>query len=170
MISTLQDRMERKKWMTTEEILDCIALAQSLPGVIACNMACFVGFKKKGLLGAIISDIAMVLPSFIIIVIVAAFLDTFEDNIYINGALMGIRAAATGLILFTTIKMAKQRMEMAPKRDKLFYALMMLLSFIVIAVFAISVVVVILSSIIVGIIYIKFMNDKLGEVKSDDLP
>ena len=98
MIPIMQEKIcDERKWMTEEEILDCIAVSQSLPGVIAINMATYVGYYKKGLKGALVSTAGVLLPSFIIIILVVSLLRTIDENPYVQGALEGIKAAATGL-------------------------------------------------------------------------
>lgn len=155
MIATLQDRLEKKGWLNNEEILDCIVVSQSLPGVIAVNMSVYVGYRLKGFFGALISVIGMILPSFVIIVLIAMFLDRFEENPYITGALVGIRAAATGLILNVALRMMKTALtnKKLSRRDLVFTVIMLALSFGVITFFNISVVWMIIFSIIAGMIY-----------------
>lgn len=99
--------VNEKKWFTAEEAIDVISVCQSLPGVIAINMATYVGFKRKGLLGSLVSTVGVVLPSFIIIILVAKGLSAFGDNPYVMGALGGLRAAAMGLVLIAVYSIAK---------------------------------------------------------------
>lgn len=111
MIPLLQDIVVNKKcWLTEDEAIDCIAVSQGLPGVIAINMATYIGFKKRGVLGALSATLGVVLPSLIIIIIVAEFLRNAGDNSYVEGALVGIKAAATGLIAYSALKVGKKVM------------------------------------------------------------
>lgn len=72
MIPILSDIMVKdKKWFTEDEMIDIIAICQGLPGVIAINMATYVGFKKRKLLGSFVATLGVILPSFVIIVIIA---------------------------------------------------------------------------------------------------
>jgi chromate transporter len=96
--------VDKKKWMTEEEIVDCIAVSQGLPGVIAINMATYIGHQKKGIGGAIAATIGVILPSLITIIAVVELLRGIGDNRYVNGALTGIKAAATGLIAYSAYK------------------------------------------------------------------
>ena len=155
MIGLLEDRMNRRGWLTSEEVLDCIAVAQTLPGVIAVNMSVYVGYKMKGLRGALISVLGMVLPSFVIIIMIAVFMDNFGDNPYISGALRGIRAATLGLILATAVRLAKQTFGKVKgsRSDSAFSILLFALSFLCISVMGIDAVWVILAGIILGIGY-----------------
>ncbi len=88
--------------------MDCIAVSQGLPGVIAINMATYIGQTKKGILGAIVATIGVILPSFIIIILVIKVLAGIGENRYINRALAGIKAAATGLIAYSAYKVGRQ--------------------------------------------------------------
>ena len=76
--------VEKNHWITEEELIDCYAVGQCTPGIIAINTATYVGFKKKGVLGGIFSTLGMVTPSLVIITILAASLSTILDNPYVK--------------------------------------------------------------------------------------
>lgn len=100
MIPILRESMVNdKKWFSEEEMVDILAICQSLPGVIAVNMATYVGFKKKGLLGSLVATIGVILPSFVMIIMLAKGLSYIADSPYVLGALAGLRAAAVGLVV-----------------------------------------------------------------------
>lgn len=99
---------EKKRWMKEEEVVDCIAVSQGLPGVIAINMATYIGHYKKGIMGSIFATIGVILPSFVIIILVVELLKGIGENPYVNGALVGIKSAATGLIIYSAYKIGKQ--------------------------------------------------------------
>lgn len=139
--------VDQKKWMTEEEAVDCIAVSQGLPGVIAINMATFIGQKKKGFLGAVAATAGIILPSFIIIILVVKLLHGLGDNTYVNGALVGIKAAATGLIAFSAYKVGKQVLKNA------FSWVLAIVSFGLIAYFSINAVWAILGGIVIGLVY-----------------
>ena len=82
---------KKKQWVTEEEILDYYAIGQCTPGIIAVNVSTFVGYKRKGILGAIFSTLGMISPSLIIISILAMFLQQFLDNKYVAHAVGGIK-------------------------------------------------------------------------------
>lgn len=140
---------DRKKWMTPEETVDCIAVAQSLPGVIAINMATYVGHRKKGALGAVVATTGIMLPSLISIILVIEVLKWIGDNKYINGALTGIRAAATGLIAYSAYSVGKKVLK------DTFGWVVAAAAFILITFLDISVVYVVVGSIIAGLIMYK---------------
>ena len=100
MIPLLQHSLtEDKKWFSTEEIVDIIAVCQSLPGVIAINMATYVGSSQGGILGALIATLAVVLPAFLIIVLVTAILRRFISNRYFQAILSGMKPCIIGIIM-----------------------------------------------------------------------
>ena len=106
MLPLLQNTLiEEKKWFTREEFVDIVAVCQSLPGVVAVNMATYVGYKKKGLIGSIISTLGVIIPSFIIITIIATFISSLGDNGIMMGAMAGLRAAALGMVAVALIQL-----------------------------------------------------------------
>lgn len=109
MLPLLQHSMTvEKKWFDEDEFVDIIAVCQSLPGVVAINMATFVGYKKKGLAGSIVSTFGVVMPSFVMILLIATFITNIGDNVYLNGAMAGLRAAALGLICVSVIQLSSK--------------------------------------------------------------
>jgi chromate transporter len=99
--------VERKKWIEREEYLDMIALAQSAPGPIAVNTSVFVGYKVGGALGVLATTLGSVLPSFLIILIIASFFVGIKDNVFVEKAFKGIRPAVVALIAAPVINMSK---------------------------------------------------------------
>ncbi len=109
MLPMLQKELvENKKWTTNEELIDYYAIGQCTPGVIAVNVATFIGFKKKGVPGAIFATLGMVTPSLIIVGTIAAFISGFQDYEVVQWAFSGIRAAVVALILSSMWKIAKK--------------------------------------------------------------
>jgi chromate transporter len=90
--------VEKKKWSTNEEIIDCFAIGQCTPGVIAVNTATFIGYKKKGVTGGIVSTIGVVLPSLITITIITMFFKQFQHYKVVQYAFGGIRVGVIALI------------------------------------------------------------------------
>lgn len=155
MIGLLEERMTRRGWLDSEEILDCIAVTQTLPGVIAVNMSLYVGYRLKGIKGALVSVFGMVLPPFVIIILIAMFMENFGDNRYIQGALKGIRIATLGLIMSAAAKLAGKTFDKVKgsKADSAFSILLFLVSFLLISFMGIDAVWVILGGMILGICY-----------------
>ncbi len=100
--------VEKKDWITEDELLDCYAIGQCTPGIIAVNTATYVGYKKAGIMGGIFSTLGMVTPSLVIITLVAACLEQFMDNIWLQHALMGVRGIVCALMLNTVLNLAKK--------------------------------------------------------------
>ncbi|MEG1869302.1 MAG: chromate transporter [Oscillospiraceae bacterium] len=96
-----------KKWISQDEMLDMIAIAEATPGVLAVNCATFVGCRVGGFWGALCATIGVVLPSFIIILIVSIFLMQFRENIWVAYAFTGIRAAVVVLMVGAVKKLSK---------------------------------------------------------------
>ena len=109
MISLIENScVEKKGWITHDDMMNVTVIAESTPGPIAINCATFVGYKQKGLIGAIAATIGMVLPSFSIIFLISMFLDNFLEIAWIAHAFMGVKIAVGILILDAAIKMIRK--------------------------------------------------------------
>ena len=100
--------VEKKQWISEEDLLDCYAIGQCTPGIIAVNTATYVGYKRRGVIGGIFSTLGMVTPSLLIITSIALFLEQFMDNKWLGHALMGVRAVVCALMLNTVVTLAKK--------------------------------------------------------------
>ena len=100
--------VEKKRWITHDEMMNVTVIAESTPGPIAINCATFVGYKQKGLPGAVVATVGMVLPSFCIIFLISRFLDNFLEIGWIAHAFLGIRIAVGILILDAAVKMIRK--------------------------------------------------------------
>lgn len=105
--------VEKNGWVTEEELLDYYAVGQCTPGIIAVNVSTFVGFRKKGIPGAIFSTLGMISPSLIIVSILAFFLEQFMSNQIVAHAVGGIKVVVCALMLQTVITMAKKNLVSA---------------------------------------------------------
>lgn len=109
MLPMLRYELEEKKhWVTEDELLDYYAIGQCTPGIIAVNVATFVGFKRKGIPGAIFSTLGMISPSLIIVSILAMFLDQFMSSRIVAHAIAGVKVVVCALMLNTVITLAKK--------------------------------------------------------------
>ena len=114
MIAIIEDNcVEKKKWITHDEMMNVTVIAESTPGPIAINCATFVGYKVAGMLGAVFATFGVVLPSFVIILIISFFLDNFLEIPLIANAFAGIKVAVGILIVNAGINMFK-KMEKNP--------------------------------------------------------
>ena len=99
---------EKKQWISEDELIDYVAIAQITPGIIAVNCATFVGNKRKGIPGGVVSTLGVVTPSIIIITFIAAVLTNFADNVWVAHAFAGIRIAVCVLIVNAVISFLKK--------------------------------------------------------------
>jgi len=99
--------VEEKAWVSEKELLDLIAVAQSCPGIFAVNISIFIGLKKLGNKGALISAIGTCLPSFLCILAIALVFQQFRENVYVEHFFRGIRPAVVALIALPVFRMAK---------------------------------------------------------------
>lgn len=106
MISLLQDELVAHGWLTKEMLMNFIAVAESTPGPIAVNVATFVGSSQAGVLGALLATLGVVLPSFFIILVIAAIMHNLLKFKGVQAVLGGIRPSIVGLVLGTAITMA----------------------------------------------------------------
>ena len=102
-----EEVVNNKGWLSKEEFVDILIVSQSLPGALAVNTSIFLGYKISGILGAITALMAVILPSFFIILIIAIFFMQFRNNYYINAAFQGITAAVPMLVLVGAISLSK---------------------------------------------------------------
>lgn len=106
-----RDFVERRGWINESDIVDIFAVAQSLPGVVAINTSVLVGYRIARLPGAIIAAVGSTLPSLLVLSLVTVVYDAFVTNPYVGGALIGIRAAVTGILLTTVLKLAYKPLQ-----------------------------------------------------------
>lgn len=133
MLPLIQETVVNKyKWMEEEEMIDCIAICQSLPGVIAINVATYVGYRKSGLKGSISATLGVITPSLLIIIAAVLLLDSVGGNAYIQGTFIAVKAASCALILYAAINMGKKVLK-----RKLDWAIA-IVAFVMIAVFGVT--------------------------------
>lgn len=102
-----EEIVNRRKWISREEFLDLLAVAQAIPGVFAVNMSINIGYKLRRTRGAVTCALGCVLPSFLIILAIALFFHSFSDNNTVQSVFKGIRPAVVALIAAPCIKMAR---------------------------------------------------------------
>ena len=107
MLPLIEQEMTSRGWISQEDIQDIIVLAQSAPGILAINMAIFTGHKIKGLAGSIVAAVGAVLPSLVIILLIAMFFTEFKDNDIVRRIFQAVRPAAVALILVPAVRMAQ---------------------------------------------------------------
>lgn len=147
MIPLIQkETVETNKWLSDDDILEIIAIAESTPGPIAINSATFVGYKVCGFWGSFFATLGVVLPSFIIILIISYILREFQNIKAVKYAFNGIRAGVLALLIKAIISMYKK------VQKNLVSYIVMAFSFIIVAFFDINVLFVIIGCALIGLI------------------
>ena len=167
MISLIEDScVEKKQWITHDEMLNVTVIAESTPGPIAINCATFVGYKQKGLIGAVAATIGIVLPSFCIIFLISMFLDNFLEIAWIAHAFMGVRIAVGILILDAAIKMIKKMQKKPIQRTIMICAFVSMLVINIFALRVSSITLMLIAAVIsLAIFLIRRNTGKAGAVK-----
>lgn len=160
MIPLIQKEVcDKHKWLSDEDILDIIAIAESTPGPIAINAATFVGYRTAGIFGAAFSTLGIVLPSFVIITIIATVLNEFSDIKAVQYAFVGIRAGVLALILKALWSMYKQ----CPKN--IFSYIVAGVAFILAVFTGINAIFIIIACAVAGLVYSLIIGKKAREDK-----
>ena len=158
MIPLIQKEVcENKKWLTDDDILEIVAIAESTPGPIAINSATFVGYRTAGFLGALCATLGVVLPSFLIITIISMVLREFSSYKAVRYAFFGIRAGVLALIIKALISMYK-------KCPKNFFSYFIAAAAFIFAAFTdINAVFIIIGCALAGLIYFLTAANKVKE-------
>lgn len=106
MLPLIQEQVVARGWMDTESVVNFVAIAESTPGPFAVNMATFVGSKMGGVLGAICATVGIVLPSFVIILIVAGIYEAFRKSTVVSGCMRGLKSAVIALLAGAVVSVA----------------------------------------------------------------
>lgn len=168
MIAVIEKELvQRKKWITDEELLDMIAVAESTPGVIAVNSATFVGYKLKGFLGALLATLAVVLPSFIVISLISLVFEWFLGFELVQFAFKGANAAVAILILNAALKLFKKCEKGLYTYITLTLSIVLGLIFII---FNVSTIFIIILGLVIGIVYYIILDNinKRQELKAKE--
>lgn len=156
-----KELIEKKQWLTEEELIDYYAVGQSTPGIIAVNVATFVGYKRAGILGGIFGTLGIISPSLVIIMILANLINSISDYPIVQKALTGINVAVAALLTSVIINFAKKTIK------NVWNAIFMLISFLLIFALKVPSFIVILFGLATGII-LTFIHKK-KETKTDDI-
>ena len=109
MLSDIEDNcVEKKKWITHDDMMNLTVIAESTPGPIVINCATFIGYRQAGVIGSIAATIGIVLPSFVVILIISGFLDNFLKIQVVKSAFFGIKCAVGVLIISAAVTMIKK--------------------------------------------------------------
>lgn len=153
-----RELINNKHWITEEDLLDYYAIGQSTPGIVAVNVATFVGFRQAGIIGGIFATLGMVTPSLLIIMILAGLINSISDYPYVQKALSGINVAVAALLTSVVVKFAKKTIK------KIIHALYMLCAFSLVFFFKVPPVWIILAALTAGVV-ISLVKIKKEEKK-----
>ena len=153
--------IEKRKWITDEELIDYYAVGQSTPGIVAVNVATFVGYKQMGIVGGIFATLGMVTPSLIIIMILAGIINSINDFPIIQKALKGINVAVAALLTSTIINFMKKTIK------KFTNAIFMMISFLLVFVFKLPSFWIILFALLIGVVLTYKEKKKVAAVEED---
>ena len=158
MIPLIQkEAVEKHKWVTDDDILEIIAIAESTPGPIAINAATFVGYRTCGVLGSVMATLGVVLPSFVIILLLSFVLQQFQQVAAVRYAFEGIRAGVLALLVKALWTLYKK----SPKGWPAY--VVMAGSFILTAIFDINVLFVIIGCAVFGLISSRMLERRAGK-------
>ncbi len=141
-----KELIEKRHWITDDELLDYYAVGQSTPGIVAVNVSTFVGYKQLGILGGIIATFGMVTPSLVIIMLLANFINSIDDYPIVQKALKGINVAVTALLTSVVVNFSKKTIK------NIFNAICMIISFVIVFFLKIQSFYIILAALLIGTI------------------
>jgi len=155
MIPLIEDEFVRKKkYIDAHEMSNILALSQSIPGAISVNSSIIIGYRKKGILGALAAIFGLALPSIILLTLIAFLYKQFSENVYIFAALRGIRACVVALIFSALVRLSK------PVEKNIFTGALFVLSFLAAMVFDIKTVYIILAGVVIGLLSNVFKKER----------
>lgn len=146
MVSYIEDEFVRKRsWITEEDMVNMVALSSSVPGVISVNCSILVGYKLQKLRGALLAVLGVILPSIIIITVLTFVYEAVHENVYIAGALRGVRAAVVALLVSAFLRFTK------PFRKDAISIAVMIAAFCLSFILGINVIFLLLGAIVFGV-------------------
>ncbi|MDD3154480.1 MAG: chromate transporter [Victivallaceae bacterium] len=149
--------VDKRKFLSEEEMLDVVAVTQSVPGIIAVNMAVLTGYRAAGIAGAFAAAAGAAVPPFAAIVLVAAFFAGLGGNRAVDGMFLGVRSAVTALIFLAAIKLYRQTIKTK------FSFLVAVTAFVLLGIFRVDAVSVILGAGVVGVVWMLLCRRKQKE-------
>ena len=156
MIPLIEREIVAKQWMSKEEFMEMFALTQSLPGVFAVNISVFVGYKLYKVGGSLVCALATILPSFVVMMLIAMFFARFQDNEVMIRIFNGIRPAVVALILFPCISAVRAL------KLKYFQLVAPAIATVLIWQFGLSPIYIVLAGIIGGLVYTLWLKEKIA--------
>lgn len=155
-----KELIDKKHWMTEEDLIDYYAVGQSTPGMIAVNVSTFVGYNQLGIPGGIVATLGMVSPSIIIITILAGLINSIDEYPMVQKALRGINVAVAALFTSVIVKFVKKTIK------KPLHVLLMLISFTLVYFFKLQSFWIILTAILCGVVITSVNIRKAAKEKT----
>lgn len=158
-----KELIDKRHWITEDELLDYYAVGQSTPGIVAVNVSTFVGYKQLGVLGGVIATLGMITPSLVIIMILAKFINSISDYPYVQKALNGVNVAVAALLTSVVVNFSKKTIK------KPINAIFMLVAFVVVFFLKVPSFYVIIATLITGVIItaVKLKKEKKNDLQKD---
>lgn len=141
-----KELIEKRHWITDEDLIDYYAVGQSTPGIVAVNVSTFVGYKKFGVIGGIFGTLGIVTPSLVIIMILATAINSISEFPRVQAALKGINVAVAALLTSVFVKFVKKTIK------NIWHVLLMLAAFICVYAFKLPSFIIILTAILIGVL------------------
>ena len=157
-----RELIEKRGWITEEELIDYFAIGQSTPGIIAVNVSTFVGYKRLGWFGGIIGTLGVVTPSWVIIMLLAGAISSVDKYPIAQKALRGINVAVAALLTSVIVKFSKKTIK------SLWNAVFMLLAFVLIYFFKVQSVWIIIASLVIGSLLTLYRQKKASHTEFSD--
>lgn len=108
MVPAIQSELSRRKWISDEELPDIVAIAQGAPGLLTVNMAIFAGYRLRGVKGSVVATLGSIVAPFFIILAIAILAANFQDNIWVQKVLHGVRPVSVAIITAYMVKLARK--------------------------------------------------------------
>ena len=157
-----RELIEKRGWVTEEELIDYFAIGQSTPGIIAVNVATFVGYKRLGWFGGIIGTLGVVTPSWVIIMLLAGAISSVDKYPLAQKALRGINVAVAALLTSVIVKFSKKTIK------SVWNAFFMLLAFVLIYFFKVQSVWIIIAALVTGSLLTLYRQKRLAAREVSD--
>lgn len=158
-----KELIDKRHWITEDELLDYYAVGQSTPGIVAVNVSTFVGYKQLGILGGVIATLGMITPSLVIIMILAKFINSISDYPYVQKALNGVNVAVAALLTSVVVNLCKKTIK------KPINVVFMLVAFVIVFFLKVPSFYVIIAALVTGVIItaVKLKKEKKNDLQKD---
>lgn len=152
MLPFIQQEVIKNNWISKEELVDFVAISESTPGPFAINISTYVGSQTGGILGSVCATLGVVLPSFVIILMVAKAYEKFSKSELVNGAMLGLKGAVVGLIGAAVVSTGRTVFSLASISGELILELVLFAAIFVALIKKVNPIIMILISAILGIV------------------